>query len=199
MLCVMWYKVFVFAHELGLCSGCSIAVFVQARAEGSTLLTYGTWSHMNVEHVRFHLEPKRTPPPPTLPWYQIRAPYMLGAGGLECILLCVMWLFAEKWVDLALQCHTHMHTLVHTLASAKLEVFETDLLSAGGLGPLHHFLQTENRGSSQLKPGWGNNGLSSCHWDLVSGMIPNRFLFLLCKVQIKEMKRFFVRFDANKC
>lgn len=56
---------------------------------------------------------------------------------------------------------------MHTLA---LEVCETDLLSAGGLGPLHHFLQTENRGSNQLKPGWDNNEPSSnCH--LISGII----------------------------
>ncbi|KAK2837327.1 hypothetical protein Q5P01_014539 [Channa striata] len=54
---------------------------------------------------------------------------------------------------------------MHTLA---LEVCETDLLSAGGLGPLHHFLQTENRGSNQLEPGWDNNEPSSHHHHLIS-------------------------------
>ncbi|KAG7244015.1 hypothetical protein INR49_006176 [Caranx melampygus] len=56
----------------------------------------------------------------------------------------------------------------HTLALVKLEVCVTDLLSAGGLGPLHHFLQTENRGSSQLKPGWDNNEPPSRHHHLIS-------------------------------
>lgn len=58
---------------------------------------------------------------------------------------------------------------MHTLA--RLKVCETDLLSAGGLGPLRHFLQTENRGSSQLKPGWDNNEQSSNHRHLISGII----------------------------
>lgn len=60
---------------------------------------------------------------------------------------------------------------MHTLVLAKLEVFETNLLSGGGLGPLHHFLQTENRGSSQLKSGWENNEPSSHRCHLISGMI----------------------------
>lgn len=68
-------------------------------------------------------------------------------------------------------CPLMPHTHAHTAALAELEVCETDLLSAGGLGPLHHFLQTENRGSSQLKPGWDNNEPSSRHHHLISGII----------------------------
>lgn len=100
-------------------------------------------------------------PPHPLQRSHIRPPYILEVigGGVECILPCVMWLFAEQWVDLALWCHTHTHARALTI----LEVCETDLLSAGGLGPHQHFLQTENRGSSQLKPGWGNNESSSRH------------------------------------
>lgn len=124
-------------------------------------------SHINVEQVFLHLDSEAPSGPlPNLhpPLFPHQTTLQTGGrGGLECILPCVMWLFAEKWVDLALQCHTHIHTLV----LAELEVCETDLLSAGGLGPLHHFLQTENRGSSQLKPGWDNNEPSSNHHHLI--------------------------------
>lgn len=68
-------------------------------------------------------------------------------------------------------CPLMPHTHAHTATLAELKVCETDLLSAGGLGPLHHFLQTENRGSSQLKPGWDNNEPSSRHHHLISGII----------------------------
>ena len=55
---------------------------------------------------RLRLDSSQTP---TLCCSHIRPPYKLeaGGGGVECILPCVMWLFAEKWIDLAPWCHTH--------------------------------------------------------------------------------------------
>lgn len=77
---------------------------------------------------------------------------------------------------------------MHTLALAELEVCETDLLSAGGLGPRHHFLQTENRGSSQLKSGWDNNEPSSHHRHLISGIIETFASHFSSSAYTKELK-----------
>ncbi len=88
---------------------------------------------------------------------------------------------------------------MHTLALAELEVCETDPLSAGGLGPRHHFLQTENRGSSQLKSGWDNNEPSSRHRHLVSGIIETFRLsrFFCMQLRDKTMRRVIVQKAAH--
>lgn len=110
------------------------------------------------------------PNPHRLRCSHIRPPYKLevvGGGVGMYFALCDVIVCREMGWPCPLMPHTH----AHTAALAELEVCETDLLSAGGLGPLHHFLQTENRGSSQLKPGWDNNEPSSRHHHLISGII----------------------------
>lgn len=108
-----------------------------------------------------------TPSPSTVPTSDHLTNWRLWGGWN---VFCPVWCDCLQRNGLTLP-YNATHTRTHTHALAELEVCETDLLSAGGLGPSHHFLQTENRGPSQLKPGWDNNELSSHYHHLVSGII----------------------------